>query len=139
MWSTFMNLDIGGKVIMIVLYVIGVCLVILWARFITKRGRGGVLIRLFYRVFATFSEQEMENPENSSSTPHIGKKIQKYIKQAIVWQQGLGNLCNAIRNSGLRRIPDNERNNQKPHISLVHYTEDSIKERQCQSTKSRTF
>jgi hypothetical protein len=121
MWDAFMNLGIRDRLIMIALYIIGVLLLILWARFITKRLPGGVLIKLFNRVIATSPKQEMENLKNKSATTHKSEEIQKRLKKTIVWEQLLSNFCNSVRNGIFCYIPKDERNNQKPHISIIRF------------------
>jgi hypothetical protein len=136
MWGSFINLDIGGKVIAIVLYVVGGLSLILWAKFVTKRVRGGVLVRLFRRVLVSPPKQIIKDSEDSSSAPHVGQEIYKYREEAIVWQQFLSNCRKVGGEEAFCHISQNKGNNEKPHIPIAHIKK--ILSWLCQSIKRRT-
>jgi len=116
MWNAFINLDFNGKVVAIALYILGVLLVILWARFITKRFNGGIL----YRLIASSPKQEMENTKDTSSRCYKSDEMQKPLEKTIIWQQLLSKICNTLRKGIFYCSPKNEGNNQEQPVSHTH-------------------
>jgi len=78
MWATFIALDASGKVMVATLYVLGMLLVVLWARFVSRQFRGrGILLRLFDRLVASPSEQKTENAKCTTSRHYENKALEK--------------------------------------------------------------
>jgi hypothetical protein len=91
MWNWFVSLAFGDRVMVVALYILGVVVVILWARFITKRLDGGLL----YRVIGVIA---------SSSN----------------WQYLLSKVCNSLRGAVFYYPSKNTGDNQKPYVQLFH-------------------
>ena len=116
MWNTFVNLDVNGKVFVIALYIVGVLLVILWGRFISRRLGNG----LIYRLIASSAKQKIEKAESTTSRYYEYESLEKPKKEAIVWQYLLGKVAHIFKKVVLYYSSDNERNNQEQDKSPIH-------------------
>ena len=136
----FNGLALSVKAVLVLLHLSGVVLVVLWARFVSRRFRGrGVLLKLFDRLVASPSEQKAENAECTTSRYYENEALEKPKEEVVVWQHLLSKGLNILEKVGLHCLPNNEGNNQRHYESPTHAGRIIDRFRMlCQSIKTRT-
>jgi hypothetical protein len=129
MWNEFNALDSGDKAIAVALCISGVLLMILWARFVTKRVRGALLIRLFHRVAVSSPSQIMKNPEDASGSYRKREEMDEPLPRRTIGCQLLRKPSDRIKSDTPCHCAANEGNNHTNSLRT-----DSNKENQCQLT-----
>jgi hypothetical protein len=80
MLKAFYDLSLNMKVVVIVLHLVGIAIVILWVRFVTKRWRTRGLLKAIF----SSHRQVMESSKNATSRYYENKSVQGPANRGII-------------------------------------------------------
>jgi hypothetical protein len=114
MLKAFLDLSLNMKVAVIVLHLVGIAIVILWVRFVTKRWRTRGLLR---GIFSSH-KQVMESSKNATSRYYKNESVQGPANGGIIWSYLLSKVSNTIKIkiAVFYRYFKKKRNNPKQYV-----------------------
>jgi len=111
--KAFIALDTGGKIMVVALHLLGIAIVILYAKFTVKKQS----VKTLQKIFS--SKQTIEESIGTTSRCHKNNNMQNHTEKAAVRQHLLSKVFYPIKRICLYYSTDNKRNDQKQHLHIA--------------------